>query len=65
MILLYRLVQFQYSSVAVDSRYCGGHYYCWSVSSGHLEMYHLLEGIVTMGYHCNYGLSNIAVYIMM
>ena len=43
--------------MAMDSWYSGGYHYCWSVSSRHMEMYYLLEGIVTMGYHRNYRIS--------
>ena len=48
-ILLFdRFVWFQYSSVAMDSRHCGGHYYSRSSSIDHMEVYHLLEGTVSM-----------------
>lgn len=39
-------MQLQHSSVAMDSRHSGGHHSCWSISSGHVEMYHLLEGLL-------------------
>ena len=53
-VLLYRFMQLQYSGVAMDSWHSGGHHSCWSISFGHVEMYHLLEGNVTNDYHCNY-----------